>query len=76
MSCQREATLKRFQKILVCESCSALAEKAEQEIIQRIEMSRAHAMNWLETHILKGGLLSGGSGIPEGVPDVPPRSPD
>ena len=65
MSCQNELRpdgTKIFNKILVCSSCYALAEKAEREITQHIERAKVMSMNWLEQHILQGGLLRGGSG--------------
>jgi hypothetical protein len=66
MSCQNELTAqttKIFEKILLCTSCQALAEKSKMEIVQTIEKAKDQAMVWLTDHILKGGLLKGGSGI-------------
>jgi hypothetical protein len=70
MSCKQPLTTsntKLFKRILLCSSCQALAEKAEREITQRIEMAKQHSMNWLEQHILKGGLLLGGTGVENDV---------
>jgi len=66
MSC-RQADLvtgntKFFGHIVVCLQCHALAEKAEAEINKNIEMAKQHAKNWLEHHVLSGGLVRGGSG--------------
>lgn len=75
MSC-RQADLvagntKFFGHVVVCLQCHALAEKAEAEINKHIEMAKQHAKNWLEHHVLSGGLVQGGIGS-----DVqPPRRP-
>lgn len=65
MSCQNElkpGETKIFNTILLCTQCQALAEKAEREVTLHIERARQMAKNWLEQHILRGGLLAGGSG--------------
>lgn len=66
MSCGEELrpnSTKIFGKILVCTSCSEMAEKAEREIEQHIDRARQMAKGWLEGYILQGGLLRGGSGV-------------
>ncbi len=64
MSCKQEMGMegKIFQHLLVCPGCKELADKAEREITREIERAKGHALNWLEAHIMRGGLLSGGSG--------------
>lgn len=66
LSCQQEVPspdLKVRNKLLLCPSCDALAEKAELEIDREIERARQFTRNWLEQHILSGGLLRGGTGV-------------
>ncbi len=67
MSCHKEMGMngKIFRHILICPSCKELADKAEREITREIEQAKEHALNWLETHIMRGGLLAGGSGVDE-----------
>lgn len=65
MSCQTEtsgANLKRFNHVFVCAPCYEMAEKAAREIDSTISRARTLAHNWLETHIVQGGLLRGGNG--------------
>lgn len=65
LSCQTETPatdLKIFNKILVCPSCHALAEKAELDVERCFERAKQMTKNWLSQHILKGGLLLGGDG--------------
>lgn len=65
MSCNTETggtNLKRFNHIFLCNSCYEMAEKAAREIESTISRARTLANNWLETHIVQGGLLRGGNG--------------
>jgi hypothetical protein len=65
MSCITPTTgaeLKRFHHLFLCSGCASLASKAEQEINATIDRAREMANNWLEDHIVKGGLLVGGDG--------------
>ena len=39
-----------------------MAENAEREVESTISRARSLAHNWLETHIVQGGLLLGGNG--------------
>lgn len=60
---------KVFGKLLVCEQCLELAKKSQKEIFDKIEAAKVVASNWLENHILSGGLLKGSDGIPStGLP--------
>lgn len=66
MSCSVEvgmADAKIFHKLFLCKSCYALAEKSEREIEREIERAKGQSLNWLTEHILRGGLLAGGTGI-------------
>ena len=63
ISCRSEARLSLWKRLLLCESCRALAEKADKEIDQRFAIAREGASKWLEEHIIEGKLLRGGSGI-------------
>lgn len=65
LSCQQECPstqLQIFDKLLLCPSCSALAEKADTEIDREISRAREMTRNWLQQHIMRGGLLRGGDG--------------
>lgn len=67
LSCQAElkaATTRVFRTLVVCLPCHALAESAEIDIRRRIKQAELHALQYLEQHILRGGLLT-----PEGSPD-------
>lgn len=70
MSCKEEMGVggKIFHSLLICPGCNELALKAEVEIKREIERAKGHAMNWLTDHIMRGGLLLGGSG--ENVQDA------
>jgi hypothetical protein len=66
LSCQQETSqtqLKILNHLLLCGSCHALAEKAQLEIDRELERAKQMTQNWLEQHILRGGLLRGGSGV-------------
>lgn len=39
-----------------------MADRADREIEQTFSRARELSRNWLETHIVQGGLLAGGSG--------------
>jgi hypothetical protein len=54
--------MKRFNHLFLCPGCNEMAVKADQEIEQSINRARELAKNWLETHIIKGGLMAGGAG--------------
>jgi hypothetical protein len=63
MSCQTETKdPKIFNEMFLCHQCHALAGSAEREITKYFDRAKLMAMNWLGQHILKGGLLTGGSG--------------
>jgi hypothetical protein len=65
MSCGQYAAgtdLKRFNHLFVCSFCHELAERAQREIDKVIDQARQGAANWLENHILGGGLRAGGNG--------------
>lgn len=51
---------KVFNTLLLCSPCYAMAEKAQAEIDVSISRARLLSAQWLEQHILKGGLLRGG----------------
>lgn len=76
------AELRRFNHLFLCVGCNELAVKAEREINETIERARQMATNWLEDHILKGGLLAAGDGHGQraaavgGVPFPLPQVPD
>lgn len=56
------SSLEVFNKIILCPSCYALAEKAEVDVERCFERAKQMTKNWLSQHILKGGLLLGGDG--------------
>lgn len=64
MSCGEEAgwAAKVFQHLIVCANCKKMADRAAQEITREIDRAREQALNWLEQHVLEGGLLRGGDG--------------
>lgn len=63
ISCNTPHRLHLWRKLLLCESCKALAEKAAVEIDQRFLRARQSADMWLEEFVCEGKLLAGGSGI-------------
>jgi hypothetical protein len=78
LSCDKplvQSDIKLFHKIVVCGGCNELAEKAEREIEARIEAAKQHSLNWLDQHILSGGLLRGGSGFGESPGPAGPSLP-
>jgi hypothetical protein len=65
MSCRQEVQgpdLRRFNHLFLCAPCHEMADKADREIEQTFSRAREMSKNWLETHILQGGLLAGGPG--------------
>ncbi len=64
MSCGAEmgANARVWNKIVICPSCLELAEKAERDIEREIDRAKQMAMNWLQQHAMRGGLLAGGDG--------------
>ncbi len=70
LSCGAEMTsraAKLFQgRILLCQSCQPLAEAASKQIEVTIRQAEIQAKDWLEQHILSGGLLRGAENPPEG----------
>lgn len=62
MSCKVARGTTFFEHLLLCPSCNALAEKARSEIIASIERTKTLSMQWLEQHVMAGGLLRGGNG--------------
>lgn len=70
MSCSTtKSGSKIFGKLLVCSQCYELAQKSQKEIFDKIEAAKVMASNWLENHILSGGLLKGSDGLPNtGLP--------
>ena len=69
MSCQRPITSKEATlwqtRVLVCPSCSALADKAKAVMDQAHARAAALSLQLLEQQILRGGLLA----VPEGEPN-------
>lgn len=76
MSCREEMdpqATKIWHRIVVCSNCLALAEKAEADVMREINRAKQMAENWLEQHILRGGLLAGGDGEGTGTGSGPRR---
>jgi ABC-type nitrate/sulfonate/bicarbonate transport system substrate-binding protein len=49
-------------KLFLCAGCNALAEKADAELVQANARALEQSRQWLEQHIMSGGLLKGGTG--------------
>jgi len=66
LSCTKDVpatTMTQIVGLFLCPSCGVMAEKAEAEINQELAKAKVASMNWLQHHILKQGLLRGGSGF-------------
>lgn len=64
LSCHKELSTdntKIWNRVLVCSSCYDLAEATQRKIDALLSQAKEEAHNWLEQHILKGGLLGGTS---------------
>lgn len=61
-------TAKLFQgRVLLCsKTCLPLAEAASKQIEVTIRQAEAQAKDWLEQHILSGGLLRSAENPPKG----------
>jgi hypothetical protein len=46
------------KRVLLCPVCGALADKAKAELDAAHRRAEAQALQWLEQHILRGGLLT------------------
>ena len=57
-------------RILMCYGCNELAEKAQKELEVDIKKMELRALEWLEQHILNGGLLTGGDGYQKHKPSA------
>lgn len=63
ISCKKEQRLHLWHRLLLCDSCKALAEKAEKDIEKRIDAAKLASRMWLEEYVCEGKLLIAGSGI-------------
>lgn len=51
-----------FHKLLLCAGCRAMATQAERELEKARDQAHQRSLQWLEQHIMSGGLHKGGSG--------------
>lgn len=51
-----------FHKLLLCSGCHAMATQAERQLEKARDQAHERSMQWLEQHIMKGGLHRGGPG--------------
>lgn len=66
LSCNKEhppPLLSEWNKVLLCANCKMLAQKAEKEMILRLEHTKQQMLSWLRDHVIQGKLLNGGSGM-------------
>lgn len=54
---------KIWRKMLLCGPCHALATKAEAELNRAAETAKERSLQWLEQHVMAGGLHRGGTGL-------------
>lgn len=63
LSCQVELEKAvRWRALILCSPCCTLAEKADADLKAVLRRSEEQALQWLEQHVMRGGLLKGGSG--------------
>lgn len=54
-------------KILLCGGCAPVAKKIQVELDREIERAKHLTHNWLQQHIMGGGLFHVNSGDPDNV---------
>ena len=58
MSCKKERGTEFVVGVLLCGGCAPVAKKIEVELDREIERAKTLTKNWLQQHIMKGGLFN------------------
>lgn len=61
LSCKTERGTTFVLGILLCGSCGPVAEKTRLDMVREFDQAKATGMQWLQQHIMKGGLLDPGT---------------
>lgn len=56
---------KLWRKLMLCVEHHAMAEKAERELVIARDQAHERSLQWLEQHVMRGGLDAGGTGLEE-----------
>ena len=59
LSCHKERGTEFVVGVLLCGGCAPVAKKIVIELDREIERAKALTKNWLQQHIMKGGLFHG-----------------